>query len=377
MELTTLRPVLLVATALVACSPENEIVEQPITSDISVTVYMPEEDPVELVEVPRFYMIDVPYAPAVSDDGTVLLFDWRTGGDVYLWTEDEGLDWVTNTGAYFNSVKDITPDGQTIIGSYGNYMLDEDTQAATWTEDDGWTKLGALPDTLDCPMQSSGYSLTDDGETAVGLAFEGCSAFAFQWDETDGMVPYEQVGNGGNRASMVSGNGALAVGFAQGDYSRTPAVWYADGSGEVLNMSWTGEFYDVNADGTLAVGQFGTKAAAWSPDDGHHFLGILGDSPGATQSTAYAICGFEDELILGTDTLNTATATAWTEETGLVPLKDYLEDLGMVFPSHTHLLSATACTPDKTVIVGSGGVGEETGVWVAILPEHVFESPEE
>jgi len=98
MELT-LRPVLLVATALVACSPENELYERPITYDIEVAVYTPEEDPVEVVEVPRVYMIDVPYAPAVADDGTVLLFDWRTGGDVYLWTEDEGLDWVTTTGA--------------------------------------------------------------------------------------------------------------------------------------------------------------------------------------------------------------------------------------------------------------------------------------
>ncbi|MBW2258409.1 MAG: hypothetical protein JRI25_27970 [Deltaproteobacteria bacterium] len=361
----TLRPVLLATTLLVACNPENEILERPITDDIAVTVFTPEEDPVEIVEMPRFYMIDVPYAPAVSDDGTVLLFDWRTGGDVYLWTEDEGLDWVTTTGAYFNSVKDISADGETIIGSYGNYMIEEDT----------WTKLGALPDTLDCPMQSSGWSLTADGESAVGLAFEGCSAFAFRWDESDGMVPFEQVGNGGNRASRVSRNGALTVGFAQGDYSRTPAVWYADGSGEVLNMGWTGEFYGVNADGTLAVGQFGTKAALWSPEDGHRFLGLLG-SPGQSNSTAYALCGPEDEIIIGTDTLNGGTATAWTEETGLVPMQDFLEDLGMEFPSGTRLTSANACTPDKTVFVGAGGTNDDVGVWVAILPEHVFETPE-
>ncbi|MBW1880761.1 MAG: hypothetical protein JRJ84_20585, partial [Deltaproteobacteria bacterium] len=370
-----LRPVLLATTLLVACNPENEILERPITDDIAVTVFAPEEDPVEIVEMPRFYMIDVPYAPAVSDDGTVLLFDWRTGGDVYLWTEEEGLDWVTTTGAYFNSVKDISADGETIIGSYGNYMIEEDTQAATWTEDDGWTKLGALPDTLDCPMQSSGWSLTADGESAVGLAFEGCSAFAFRWDESDGMVPFEQVGNGGNRASRVSRNGALTVGFAQGDYSRTPAVWYADGSGEVLNMGWTGEFYGVNADGTLAVGQFGTKAALWSPDEGHRFLGLLG-SPGQSNSTAYALCGPEDEIIIGTDTLNGGTATAWTEETGLVPMQDFLEDLGMEFPSGTRLTSANACTPDKTVFVGAGGTNDDVVVWVAILPEHVFETPE-
>jgi len=360
----------LATLGLAACGTENSLVDQPSTAMQVVEMSPDSFEPAP--EEPRFYLLDPTYAPAVSDDGTVLLYEWSTGGDVYLWTEDQGLEWVTTTGTWFNTVQDISADGSTIIGDYGNYEAGEDTQAATWTRADGWTQLGALPDTLNCPMQSSGWALNADGTVASGLAFVGCSAYGFRWDATNGMVAYDQLGNGGNRITKMSRDGELAVGFAQGDSSRTPAVWYADGSGEVMNMSWTGELYGVAADGSLAVGQLGSKAGTWSPTDGPHILGTLG-SPGQTSARAVAVCGATDELILGADSLSGGIATAWTEGNGIVALQDYLESFGMEFPSATRLQSATACNPDETVLVGKGSVGDRVGSWVVVLPPHYLD----
>ncbi|MCO4747581.1 MAG: hypothetical protein KC912_22460 [Proteobacteria bacterium] len=324
--------------------------------------------PMPLDEEPRFYFLAPTYAPAVSDDGQVLLWEWETGGDTFIWTEEGGLDWVTTTGAYFNSVHDISADGTKIIGSYGNYMNDEVTQAATWTEVDGWQKLGALPTTLNCPSQSSGYALTADGTEAGGLAWDGCNGQAFRWDSAGGMVPMESLGNGGNRASAMSDGGELLVGFAQGNFSRTPAVWYPDGTGEVLNMAFTGEFYGTNAAGTKAVGQLGSKAAIWDVEEGHTFLGNLG-GPGESSSTARTFCGSDDAMVVGSDSFAGTVGAAWTESTGWVNLRELLEAHGVEFPANTRLFDAMACTPDRTHLVGHASVDDEIGSYVVVLPE--------
>ncbi|TNE85140.1 MAG: hypothetical protein EP330_27450 [Deltaproteobacteria bacterium] len=353
--------------ALTACKNDNGFTEQPVPPGEPRPESL-EAVPAPVPPSPRFYLLFPTTPAAVSDLGHVLLWEWETGGDTYIWTEDEGLEWKTTTGAYFNTVHDISADGTKIIGDYGNYMNDEDTQAATWTEEDGWVKLGALPDTLDCPMQSAGYALSADGTLAAGLAFSGCSGRGFLWDADGGMVATEPLGNGGNRISAMSRNGELMAGFAQGDGSRTPAVWYEDGTGEVLNMAFPGEFYGVNDAGTKAVGQLGSKAAVWDVVDGHTLLGTVG-SPGASSAAAHAFCGGDDQMIIGRDSLAGGVAIAWTESTGLVMLQDLLEDFGVEFPDQTRLLDAVACTPDRTHIIGRGAVGEDVGSYVIVLPE--------
>ncbi len=369
-----MRAHLIFIALLAACATETNLTPDPDPVDPGTDTEAPDtEEPIVEPEAPRFYLLDVPYAPAVSENHTVLLFDGLAGGEVYLWTEAEGLDFVTTTGASFNSVHDLNADATMIIGSYGNYTNEgENTQAAIYTVGEGWEKLGAMEGTLDCPMQSAGWSLTADGTTAVGLAFVGCNGHGMRWTEDDGLVGMAHLASGSNRASRISRNGALTVGFAQGNASRTPAAWYPDGTGEVLNANWNGELYGVNADGTKAVGQIGTKAIVWSPEDGHRFLGNLG-APGQTTSTAYAICGESEEVIFGKDTLSGGLAFAWTEATGMVDLEDWLEEKGVVFPPNTRLNNALACSPDLRVITGQGAIDDRSGTWVVVLPDHLFE----
>ena len=67
--------------------------------------------------------------------------------------------------------------------------------------------------------------LAADGSKIVGLGWTGCKGQAFLWEEGVGMKEFEWVGNQRNRASAISADGTVAVGFAQGNFSRTPASW--------------------------------------------------------------------------------------------------------------------------------------------------------
>ncbi len=86
------------------------------------------------------------------------------------------------------------------------------------------------------------------------------------------MVPLESLANGGNRASVVSADGSVIAGFAQGSFSRTPAVW--DGttlSGELLdppNGDALGEITGIRDDGSVLLGVWDGDATQWTNDGG-------------------------------------------------------------------------------------------------------------
>lgn len=373
---------------LAACQGENDIVPQP-PEETGVEVDTEADTELVVVEVPRVYFIEQPSAHAFSDAGKLLVSNILEGGDVYVWTEDEGLEWVTSTETIYNSVNDISRDGTVIVGEFGDYTNDEITQAAVWTEEDDWVKLGALPDTMDCPMQSAGWAIADDGLTVAGLAFSGCNGRAFIHTPQGGLVGMQHATeNGGARASNISGDGSVVVGFSQGRSSRTPTWWStADGAGHLLTMQDAngdpildsdgnripndragGEFHDVNYDGTLIVGQVGSRALAWTPER-HRVLPTMGD-PATSSARARVICGEGDEFIGGYSNLNGGTAFLYSQADDTIHVaEDYFAEFGAIFPADARLSELVACTPDLTHFAALGTTGSETGVWVVVFPD--------
>ncbi len=71
-----------------------------------------------------------------------------------------------------------------------------------------------------------------------------------------------------NRATVVSGNGLVAAGWAQTSIvDRWPAVWQADGSGSLLAAGVSddtpGEILAINFDGTVMAGTWGGQGFIW------------------------------------------------------------------------------------------------------------------
>src|SRR5690606_4577412 len=119
------------------------------------------------------------------------------------------------------------------------------------------------PNANTCPSRSNGYELSGDGAVAVGLSWDGCDGRGFRWTKATGMVELEPLANGGNRASVVSGDGNVLAGFAQGSFSRTPTFWESSGDGELLDPpsgDAVGEVHGINDAGTILLGEWNGDA---------------------------------------------------------------------------------------------------------------------
>ena len=153
--------------------------------------------------------------------------------------------------------------------------------AALWKASTGtWQSLGYLPNAPNCPSKSDGYELSADGSVAVGLSWDGCSGRGFRWTEATGMVELESLANGKNRASVISADGSVIGGFAQGSFSRTPSVW--DGTtatGQLLdppNGDALGEVHGIRDDGSILLGNWiaqddplgAPRAMTWTDNNG-------------------------------------------------------------------------------------------------------------
>ncbi|MCA9283997.1 MAG: hypothetical protein KDA22_02190 [Phycisphaerales bacterium] len=291
----------------------------------------------------------------LTPDGSIVVGQ-RQGGGGYYWTMDGGLVSIGGLDAVA-----VSDDGSTIFGT----IADPDTgasRAAIWTARDGWTALPKFPLGLQCPSLTSAYELSADGSVAVGLAWDnGCQAHAAYWSGLDALLGLEYLANGSNRASVVSADGTVVGGFAQGTFDRTPAVWHADGTGFTIDPTEAaiGEVTGISDDGVTVLGVWNGSAFTWTEAEGLVLLGSL--NPG-WKAQPLDIDG--TGTLVGFD-LNFTTRFAWIKPNGLPfqDLKTYLTSLGAtVAPT---LEVAQAISTDGRVIIGHGFF---SGAWIATLP---------
>ena len=181
-----------------------------------------------------------------------------------------GLDSVSgNYGAYYwrwqvdplptfiggQTATGVSDDGTVITGNMDDPATGKQV-AGRWTQATGWVPLGALLG--DCGSISSGYDISGDGNKLVGLGWNNCSGQGYLYTvggTPSPMVGLEHLWNGQNRTSAISADGSVAVGFAQGNFSRTPAWWKTDtAAGTVPDPDDLGEYYGLNEDGSVLLG---------------------------------------------------------------------------------------------------------------------------
>ena len=248
----------------------------------------------------------------------------------------------------------VSDDGSVILGNMPD-PNDGVQVAAIWTEVGGWQSLGWLPDSLNCPSRSSGYELSGDGTIATGLSWDGCSGRGFRWTQATGMVELEPLANGSNRCSVMSADGSVMGGFAQGSFSRTPAMW--DGTttdGMLLDPpdgDVVGEVQGISDDGTVLLGNWAGDAYMWTESGGVEILGA-----GSIIPTWNGIaCDIADDgTIIGFDTF-LQSRLAWIKPAGspdLIRLNNFVLDNGGTIPSGVGLAIATRCSADGSKVIG-------------------------
>jgi uncharacterized membrane protein len=284
----------------------------------------------------------------LTPDGTVIVGSGPAGA--YRWTAEDGYTWLPGGG----TAKAVSDDGTVILGDV-NDPVSGDQVAAMWTEtDEGW-ELSILGGFGTCGSISSAYELSADGSVAVGLAWlDPCDAVGFRWTEATGMMDLESLANGTNRASAVSGDGELIAGFAQGSFSRTPAIWFADGTGQLLdppNGDALGEARGISDDGSMVFGTWEQDIFTWTAEDG------VQTSPSLHAPWAGAPMDIADDgTMVGFDYAMTSRI-AWIKFPGEDPInfRNYLaNELGVEgLPVNIDVLQAIST--NGRVIVGHNG----------------------
>ena len=198
-------------------------------------------------------------AKGVSSDGSVIIV--YSEGQAFRWTEETGMEGLGTPpgGTPPTSAQDVSGDGSVVVG-YSNPITEgwvwEDGQGFTnlgrgsargvsddgtyvtgvtvdaafngeafiWSEDDGMTTLGFLPNS---GYSSYGYDISADGSTVVGIGWISDGYEAFRWTEETGM---EGLGDlpGGYYSSIpyaVSGDGSILVGEGNSGTPNGAFIW--------------------------------------------------------------------------------------------------------------------------------------------------------
>jgi hypothetical protein len=299
-------------------------------------------------EAPKsaLWIADAIYAPDMTPDGTTVLMGDEDEA-VFRWTDVDGLgDAVTTAPLGVNA---ISQDATRIAGTVED--ADGKQTAAIWDDGIGWTSLGGF-DSCDA-FRSSGYDMSADGSVVVGLAWEGCSGIGFRWEDAE-MSVLTVLEQGNNRASAISRDGEVAAGFAQ-TLSRSPALWWADGTSLAPDPEVLGEFHAISDDGDLAAGTSLQQAMYWTEDEGFVILGHLGVLGDFDHARILGVCN-EGELLIGTQAamFGSGTAIVWTADGGLREFADLLAEYHVDVPAEVvRFERAVSCSADGTRIAGT------------------------
>jgi uncharacterized membrane protein len=292
---------------------------------------------------------------ALSGDGTVMAANY--GGEIYRWTAISGFQDLGPGDPYASSIG-ISRDGSTIIS--GHVGPDGFTSPALWNKS-GVVDLGH-PSNGCTPIGNSwgsGYGVSGNGTSAVGLAWNCKDAEGFAWTATTGNVSLgHPAGNHSSRASAISANAKTIVGFWEDPTGPRRPVRWVDGKHDLfLGASTIGEATAVNSNGTQIVGQApgsnGYGAAfIYSDKKGLLSIGTLRHSP-TEQSVANGIS--DNGLVVGWsgDPFGHGIeAFVWTSAGGLERLERALRHLGAKIPAGTTLITAVSISADGSTMAG-------------------------
>ncbi|MFG0292674.1 MAG: hypothetical protein ACF8MJ_05920 [Phycisphaerales bacterium JB050] len=308
----------------------------------------------------------------MSDDGRFVaggargLSPWVPNG-TYIWDTQTGAITLLNTAG--KNAAGISNDGSALVGDTfvegtpgdPNSIAEE---ASMWTTSAPfWQSLGYLPDSLQCPSRSNAYDISADGSTVVGLSWDGCDGRGFIWTQADGMLELEPLANGGNRASVVSSDGSVIAGFAQGNFSRTPAVWDAETrQGTLLGPNGAdaqGEVLGISNDGSILVGTvyleapgLAYSAVKWVNGE----VEMIGNGSLLPGWGGHAQDIADDGTVIGYDFL-LGNRRPWIQPQGegpLLELNDWAVAHGAEIPEDWEMIVPKAISDDGTSIIGFG-----------------------
>jgi len=201
------------------------------------------------------------------------------------WTDGVAQILQPLSGAVTSIANGVNVDGSVVVGRSGS-------TAVRWEGDAAPQNLGTVPGTT----SSTAYGVSDDGSVVAGLSGD---ITAFRWTQETGMLALPVIaGTTSSTAYGVSGDGSVVVGYNAPEVGNSIAVKWTGNAAPQRLADLQGVMSGsvakaVNADGSVVVGQSGTRAARWEGDVPPQDLGVL---EGTDQSFAYSVS--DDGLVV-------------------------------------------------------------------------------
>lgn len=311
-------------------------------------------------------------ATSTSADGRAVvgyLDDYR----YFMWTEATGLQ-LFPADLHHGTIT-ISSDGQVVAG--GKRNPDDSVKAFRWTLATGVQTLGGGCGT--CEVVAG--SLAQNGLVAAGAftdyAAGGAGAHPAVWDATGSMSFLPSLAAGSGSVTGCSGDGSvmsgLSMDFVGEPYfvRHRPVVWR---NGAIQNLGlprgddW-GAATGVSSDGSTVIG-YSTNGAftgpeghafRWTVEEGMQTLPLFGNQQ---YVVAHGVSGDGKKIVGWANERNRdGVAILWSEATGTVDLKEYLQHAASrpVLDAHAVLYEAMDISADGTTVVGYGdrGLGYE------------------
>lgn len=275
----------------------------------------------------------------------------------------------------------VSDDGSKIVG-VSNETNTSRSNAVLW-EGTTLTVLAHLnPDSG--PFQASAaYGISGDGHVVVGTSVTSATAYhAVRW--VDKGAPQDINGGGfiGSFAQRASRDGAVVVGHGSTATRLNEAFVWTSATGMrglgVLSSQSTdtramSRATDVSADGAVVVGfsQGGNdkaEAFRWTSAGGMGSLGLL---TGGDDSRAFAV-NADGSVIVGSarrpstvvPSIQDTLAFRWSESGGLQTVVDWLTASGVAVGDNS-FTEATGVSDDGRVVVGKGQINGHTQQFIA------------
>lgn len=312
----------------------------------------------------------------MSADGSVIVGN-DNNFETVRWTADTG---VVNLGrgtfplGVGAGSPDCSDDGTkvsaTIITANGQFA----TQGL-WTEGVGWVDL--MPPTpsdggvIDQSLGSA-WGISGDGNSVVGLYwrpgnFDTGGAHA-SIASAPGAVMDLGSGGGNSRANHANFDGSVVVGWDERfDGLWQPAVWENGVRSIIQPYEGFTAANVVNPAGDI-IGGYGYDdifgyfpATLWHRDGAggwtEQVLGVLPGTVGPSGLATPNAMTPDGSIVVGFNRFNlsaAATGFIWTVDDGMVDIKDWLDDLGVVVPSNMLIVDATCISNDGRTVAGVG-----------------------
>lgn len=280
------------------------------------------------------------------------------------------------------------------VGCMGRYSV----------ENGIWTPLGGLG-FHDQSSTSSGYAISGDGKTVVGLAQIGDRtnsdvspfAHATAWNEEAGMIDlgslYDNIGRS-TRANAVNYDGSVIVGWQDQKGPWSAAVWYKNDAGGYnpneyilidpasdpeIELNKAREASAVSLDGTWIGGRGMTLPTSgplsileddqairnqpwlWSQKTGFQRLGMIKELKDNPDAYAY-VRGINNDgsvavgfIIVG----NYMYGFIWTKDGGMMSVNEYLTEVLKYDIGNRHFASILSMSPNGRYIAG-WGINDDT-----------------